>query len=39
MQYLSNLARSSLYLEVRRAAKAQLETVKRELPPSKTGRG
>ena len=39
MQYLSNLARSSLYLEVRRAAKAQLETVIQQQRPPKTGQG
>ena len=39
IQYLRNLARSSLYLEVRRAAKAQLETVTRQQRPPKTGQG
>lgn len=38
IQYLAHLAQSSLYLEVRRAAKAQLELVRRTAPPTRTGR-
>jgi hypothetical protein len=38
VEYLSTLARSSLHLEVRRAAKAQLDAIRQSLLP-RTGRG